>query len=280
MSKNHSFNPEIAVIFGVTAAIIIQYIWFWTVQNIKNRKNYYDGSYWTYDSIRVMTEHFPYLTEKMIRGAIERLVTQGILKTGNYNKTKYDRTLWYALTEKGISIAQKCYMDLPLAANASTLNGAPVPNENTDAPTDVEADIDADVFVDADTNVAVVDAVAVAEAIVAHLNAKTGSSFKVTPKVQGLIGDHLANGYSPNDFVVMIDGMVSAWGQNDKMKTNLRPSTLFGDKFDEYLNIARNQTAELGDTGTFDTNDLFEAALRYSMGDEVADQFRRDKERK
>ena len=66
----------------------------------------------------------------------------------------------------------------------------------------------------------------------------------------------------------MIDGMVSAWGQNGKMKTNLRPSTLFGDKFDEYLNIARNQVAELGNTGSFDTDDFFDAALKRSFGDD------------
>jgi hypothetical protein len=73
--------------------------------------------------------------------------------------------------------------------------------------------------------------------------------------------------------------MVSAWGQNGKMKTNLRPSTLFGDKFDEYLNIARNQVAELGDTGTFDTDEFVEAALRRSMGDELVDQLRYGQDR-
>ena len=264
-SKNHRFNPEIAVRFGIIAAIIIHHLWFWTIQNIKNRKNYYDGAYWTYDSIRTMTEHFPYLTEKQVRSAMDKLVTNGIVQTGNYNKTKYDRTLWYALTAEGISILQQCYMDMSLKANASIPNGTSIPNVRPNSATDCEADVDVHV----DTDVAV-DAVAIAENVVAHLNAKTGASFRVTSQIRTLIGDHLTDGYNQDDFMSVIDGMVSAWGHSDKMKANLRPSTLFGSKFDEYLNVAHNQATEPANSGSFDTNDFYAAALERSFGPEMA----------
>ena len=68
----------------------------------------------------------------------------------------------------------------------------------------------------------------------------------------------------------VIDGMVSAWGHSDKMKANLRPSTLFGSKFDEYLNVAHNQATEPANSGSFDTNDFYAAALERSFGPEMA----------
>ena len=231
-SKNHRFNPEIAVRFGIIAAIIIHHLWFWTIQNIKNRKNYYDGSYWTYDSIRVMTEHFPYLTEKMIRGAIERLVTQGILKTGNYNKTKYDRTLWYALTDKGISIVQKCYMDLPLEANGSAPNGEPIP----DVSTDVTADITTDTMY---------------AAVLGHLNKKAGTAYTLTANAKALIDARLAEGFKPEEFVMVIDHKACCWKDDAKMAQHLTPKTLFSDKMRRYLDEAKataaNRLSDLDD---------------------------------
>lgn len=97
----HGFNIKIAEEVGVTGALVTEYLHYWIKKNIESGKHYYDGSYWTYNGVSAMADIFPYLSEKQIRAVLEKLRRQGIIKAGNYNKTKYDRTLWYAFTEKG-----------------------------------------------------------------------------------------------------------------------------------------------------------------------------------
>lgn len=95
------FDIDIAKEYGILEAILINNLDYWISHNRANEKNYYDGSYWTYNSTRALQEQFPYASERKIKTALKHLKDEGIIKTGNYNKLSYDRTLWYAFTEKG-----------------------------------------------------------------------------------------------------------------------------------------------------------------------------------
>ena len=103
----HIFDVEIAKEYGVNAAIILENINFWIQKNEANEVNFFDGNYWTYNSVRAMEMLFPYMTTKQIRNAIDVLVDAGLVVIGNYNENPMNRTKWYALTEKGKSICQK-----------------------------------------------------------------------------------------------------------------------------------------------------------------------------
>lgn len=129
---NHSFDKDIAVAYGLPEAIILNHIQFWIEQNEANKLNYFDGSYWTYNTTKAFAEIFPYLSQRQIQCALKHLRDEGILKTGNYNKSAYDRTLWYAFTEKGISIMQKCKMEVDEMSNGFDLQVKPIPINNTD----------------------------------------------------------------------------------------------------------------------------------------------------
>ena len=143
----HIFDIEIAKQYGINAAILLENIGFWIARSEANEINFYDGSYWTFNSHRALRELFPYMSEKQIRSALDKLINDGLLVTGNYNKATYDRTLWYALTEKGKSILHfvktdtpqkgKCIcpqgqMDSPYRANGIAPEGEPIPDINTD----------------------------------------------------------------------------------------------------------------------------------------------------
>ena len=129
---NHSFDKDIAVAYGLPEAIILNHIQFWIEQNEANKLNYFDGSYWTYNTTKAFAEIFPYLSQRQIQCALKHLREEGILKTGNYNKSAYDRTLWYAFTEKGISIMQKCKMEDVKMSNGFDAQVQPIPDNNTD----------------------------------------------------------------------------------------------------------------------------------------------------
>lgn len=72
--------------------------------------------------------------------------------------------------------------------------------------------------------------------IVCYLNEKTNSSYRyTTSKTQSLIRARLNEGFALEDFKMVIDNKVYEWKGTDWEKF-LRPETLFGTKFESYLN--------------------------------------------
>ena len=71
--------------------------------------------------------------------------------------------------------------------------------------------------------------------MVDYLNKKTGSNYRATKSVTERIGSLVADGYTAEDMARVIDLKVSEWGGSEKMRQYLRPSTLFGEKFEEYV---------------------------------------------
>lgn len=134
----HSFDTEIAKEFGLIDSIILNHIGYWVLYNQANETNFHDGYYWTYNSIKAFKELFPYLSEKKIRGALERLVKNELVMVGEYNKLGYDRTKWYTLSQKGKCIYTKRQMELSKRANGVVQKGEPIPNINTNINTDMD----------------------------------------------------------------------------------------------------------------------------------------------
>ena len=126
----HVFDTDVAQKYGVNAAIILQNIGYWIKQNEANETNFYDGRYWTFNSKRAYGELFPYMSKRQIETAFQKLIDDGVIVTGNYNKLAYDRTLWYALTQKGKSILHFGEMEKPNSANGKPQNGEPIPDIN------------------------------------------------------------------------------------------------------------------------------------------------------
>lgn len=73
--------------------------------------------------------------------------------------------------------------------------------------------------------------------IVAALNGALGTSYRPTSKkTRQLIHARWAEGFRFPDFEAVIDTMAAAWVDDPKMSAYLRPETLFGPKFESYLN--------------------------------------------
>lgn len=75
------------------------------------------------------------------------------------------------------------------------------------------------------------------EKIINYLNNKIDTHYKTTtPKTKQLITARLNEGFTVEDFIKVIDNKYSTWFKDKKMCTYLRPETLFGTKFENYLN--------------------------------------------
>lgn len=73
--------------------------------------------------------------------------------------------------------------------------------------------------------------------IVAYLNEKCGTNYSPsTKKTRDLIKARFNNGYKVEDFKKVIDIKVLDWSDKPDMQKFLRPETLFGNKFEGYLN--------------------------------------------
>ena len=74
-------------------------------------------------------------------------------------------------------------------------------------------------------------------AVINHLNQKTNSNYKATTKkTQDLIKARLNEGFTVDDFKTVINTKTAKWKTDPKMSDFLRPETLFGNKFESYLN--------------------------------------------
>lgn len=129
----HSFDVELAKEYGILEAILMQNIYFWIEKNKANKKHFYDGRYWTYNSKKAFSEMFPYASERQIKYSLEKLIKKGILITGNYNKIWSDRTLWYSFSDIGLSIIQKRQMQSTNLSNENVQN-CPMSTDNNVQP--------------------------------------------------------------------------------------------------------------------------------------------------
>lgn len=89
------------------------------------------------------------------------------------------------------------------------------------------------------------DVSGVTKAVIEYLNKKAGTAYKASSKnTQKLIGARLREGFTEEDFYTVIDTKVAEWGKPPKagakdMRIYIRPDTLFGTKFEAYLNQRR-----------------------------------------
>lgn len=127
----HSFDIEIAQKVGVNAAILYKHIQYWCAKNKANDKHFHDGYYWTYNSTKAFSELFPYMTERQIRTALEKLINENLIKKAKYNTQNYDQTLWYT--------------DLTKMSNQDDSNVKPIPyNKQHIVNKDISKDISGD----------------------------------------------------------------------------------------------------------------------------------------
>ena len=93
--------------------------------------------------------------------------------------------------------------------------------------------------------------------IVDYLNQKAGTSYKPNSKnTVKHINARLTDGFTVDDFKTVIDKKCAEWKGTD-MEQYLRPETLFGTKFESYLNAKINKGGGNNGNEKFGTDDKF-----------------------
>lgn len=104
--------------------------------------------------------------------------------------------------------------------------------------------------------------------IIDYLNEKAGKRFKVSDKTKEHINARVNDGYTLADFRAVIEKKVAEW-RGTEMDKFLRPETLFGTKFEGYLNqneTVRKKAKSTGFSNFEERNYDFDALERELLG--------------
>lgn len=238
--KKHIFDTDVAQLVGLNAAVLLENIAHWCEHNAANNTNLHDGHYWTYNSTKAFSELFPYMTVSIIRTALKKLKDNGLILTGNYNKSSYDRTTWYTLTAKAETLlGVNVHSDEPNQEETADETPAPA-SATTQDPWGDTASATTDQF---QLQISEPQAPAQAkepdpvEEIVDHLNQRAGTHYRATTaNTRKLVKARLKEGFTVDEIKLVIDRKCAEWLRNPAMVEYLRPETLFGNKFEGYLN--------------------------------------------
>lgn len=137
---NHSFDIKHAEQYGIPEAILIANFQHWINHNRANEKNFRNGRYWTYNSVKAFRDLFPYMSTKQIRRALDSLVNAEVLIEDCFNENKVDRTKWYAFKDECIFLLGPKQLPKKANANAQSGNSSIKTNINTDINTNTSGE--------------------------------------------------------------------------------------------------------------------------------------------
>ena len=86
-------NAELACEIGLNESIILLQFEFW--QSIS--EHIYEDKIWFYKSIQEIRETFRFWSVETIKRTVASIVKHNFVLTGNFNKSKFDKTTWYSL---------------------------------------------------------------------------------------------------------------------------------------------------------------------------------------
>lgn len=208
-ARFHTYNVGLAIdLNDVIAAIVFHHIHMNIERLVENNKLDADGVAWLTVSKTGIIRFLPEFTKSKIETAINKLTDNGLLV-----KKISNRKNSYTLSNRGWSY----YPMLPEEGQVKA------PKAEANAKVEEKED-NKDV-----------------KAIVDYLNEKAGTRYKAgTSATDKHIKARLNEGFTLDDCKAVIDVKTSQWLDNTNMKTYLRPRTLFNEKFQDYLQEARN----------------------------------------
>lgn len=221
--------PNLATEIGLNEAIVLQQMHYW----LKKSNHNYDGRRWIYNSFPEWQKHFPFWSVMTIKRAVYSLEKQNLLYVGNYNKAKFDKTKWYSINyEKLEGMKRPSYQND--TTSVSKRNDGVYQNDTTNTRdyTEITTETTNNNILSGNPTVPSIPY----KEIIDYLNEKAGKHFKHnTGKSKRCIEARWNEDFRLDDFKKVIDIKTSEWLGTSQEKY-LRPETLFGTKFEGYLN--------------------------------------------
>jgi DnaD/phage-associated family protein len=86
-------SPSLAAIVGLNESIVLQQLHYW----LERSTHIYEGYKWVYNTYEEWQKQFPFWSESTIRRVITKMEKQELIISGNFNRSKIDKTKWYRI---------------------------------------------------------------------------------------------------------------------------------------------------------------------------------------
>ena len=245
----HSFEIAIADKYGIEVAVVFDMFCFWINKNEANENNYYDGKFWTFNSAKGFKKIFPYWSEKKIQRILQKMVEEDLIIKGNYNENPWNQTSWYAFGNMGEKLKNALSIDWSNLSNAFTESVQCTKDKSVQCTKDKSVQSKTVIYTVSntvnkrnikessdDTDLSASETIPYVE-IIDYLNSKCSKRYKHTNRIaREKIHARWNEGFRLEDFKLVIDIKSHEWVNDTEMNKYLRPDTLFGSKFEIYLN--------------------------------------------
>ena len=246
-------QPQLANVLGLNEAIILQQMNYW----LKKSSNTIDGRKWIYNTYKSWQEQFSFYSVSTIRRTIGSLESSGLVISANHNKAGFDKTKWYTIDYQALSVQMQraCVQNEQSSVQNEQLTC--VQNEqmerfNLDKPIPETTRDYTETTSDTLSSSNEHDRIPYKE-IIDYLNEIAGTKYKPTAKAtQRYIKARFNDGFELDDFKAVIKTKSDEWKNDVGMVKYLRPETLFGTKFEGYLNQKRPQQSQTSKDDKFD----------------------------
>jgi uncharacterized phage protein (TIGR02220 family) len=225
--------PSLAVKIGLNESVILQQVHYW----LQSSKHVFEGRKWVYNTYQDWQKQLPFLSESTIRRAIRFLEKEGYLISASWNKTKMGRTKWYTIDyEKLKELGMEPFEQTPNdAIDESVPSCGQIDARSESERSEVDATVNQ--AIPKTTTETTTETKIPYKAVIDYLNGKTGAGYKPgSKKSKTLIRARWREGFRLEDFQKVIDLKTAEWLHDPQWSKFLRPETLFGSKFESYLN--------------------------------------------
>ena len=85
--------PSLAKEVGLNESIMLQQMHYWLLKSTHE----FNQEYWFYKTLDEWQLEFPFWSTMTIRRILGNLEKNKLVKVGNFNKKKFDKTKWYTI---------------------------------------------------------------------------------------------------------------------------------------------------------------------------------------
>jgi len=246
-------KDDMAVKLGLYEAFVLQQVHYWLLQS----KHEIEGRMWVYNTYEDWNKQLPFMSLSTVKRAILKLEKQGILISGCFNKFRIDKTKWYTinydlldemdlLTAEDVDLLYQIQDESKESDEQSEMDNW---SGFTDLPDSSENDVrrtsENKAIPKSTSEITKKNTISIGlvTEVIDYLNKKLNSHYRANnEQIIKLIKKRQEEGYGFKDFKIVIDKKFTEWSHHHYWSRFLRPQTLFGDKFEMYLNqpIFRN----------------------------------------
>lgn len=228
--KQMRFSSLDAENYGLDCAVVLNTVRYWLDKNKADNVNINNGRVWTKMSNEGFTRYYSFFSATQIKRILKKLVDKGVIIKDNFSKNPWDHTAYYSvLTDE--------YKSEPFDRTESSNRRDKI------APSTLDEIVPSSITTNKEDNKGTnkdsveLEKIPYAE-IISMFNQITGQTLrtvKISAESKRHINARYNDGFTFDDFRHVITVKNAEWRGDAKSLPWIRPSTLFGPKFESYL---------------------------------------------